>query len=78
MRPVFQKTSILQHLEPKSAHQTFRKMVIIMMKFLTSALVALALLGTVSVVSAAPKHYSVNPTYQSLDDELNFWKQFGD
>jgi hypothetical protein len=53
-------------------------MVITMMKFLTSALVALALLGTVSVASAAPKHYSVNPTYQSLDDELNFWKQFGD
>ncbi len=53
-------------------------MVIIMMKFLTSALVALALLGTVSAVSAAPKHYAVNPTYQSLDDELNFWKQFGD
>ena len=50
-----------------------------MSKFVRPVIVALALLGTVSAASAAPKHHSTDAGYehQTLSKQLAFWAQFG-
>lgn len=48
-----------------------------MKTFIRPAIVALALIGTLSAASAAPKHHA--PHDQSrLDRDLAFWAQFND
>ena len=50
-----------------------------MRKFLRPAIIALAIVGTASVASAAPRHYSGDGySTQSLDAQLDFWRQFAD
>ena len=51
-----------------------------MKKIIGSALVALALIGSVATASAAPAYNDDNfPGPQSsLSETLNFWAQFGD
>jgi hypothetical protein len=50
-----------------------------MSKIIRPVVVALALLGTVSAVSAAPKHAPADGAAEhSLTQVLDFWKQFAD
>jgi hypothetical protein len=52
--------------------------VIIMRNFIRPAILALALLGTVSAASAATKPYSYEGEHagHSLSQQLAFWEQF--
>jgi hypothetical protein len=55
--------------------------VIIMKTIIRPAIIALALLGTISAASAAPQYYSDDSAveHQSrIAQQLDFWEQFND